>query len=95
MSGRPKGQPKSGGRQKGTLNKATKEIKTAAQKHGAEAVRILAKLMTSADSDSAKISACKELLDRGYGKSAQAITGAEGAPLMPPIIQFVLDENPP
>lgn len=33
------------------------------------------------------------VLDRIEGKPAQAITGAEGAPLLPPIIQFVTDAD--
>lgn len=93
MTGRIKNHPKTGGRKKGTLNKSTVEIKTLAQKHGAEAIGILAVLMKTSDSDTAKISAAKELLDRGYGKAAQSITGPDGVPLMPPVIQFMLDAD--
>lgn len=39
------------------------------------------------------VSALKEIGDRLEGKAAQAITGADGAPLMPPVIQFVADED--
>ena len=70
------------GRKKGQLNKSTKEVKALAQKHGATAIRTLAKLMVSADSDAAKIAACKELLDRAYGKSTQPIAGDPDNPFV-------------
>lgn len=93
QKGRPKGQPKTGGRQKGSLNKATAEVKTLAQQYGKESIDTLAKIMKEGESDASKIAAAKELLDRGYGKSTQAITGADGAPFMPPVVQFVLDAD--
>lgn len=82
------------GRKKGVPNKATAEIKTIAQQYGPQAIAVLAELMMQAQTEQTRVSAAKELLDRGYGKSAQAITGPEGAPLMPPVIQFVLDADP-
>lgn len=84
---------KFGGRQKGSPNKSTLEIKLIAQEHGARAIELLADLMVNAQAESTKVAAAKELLDRGYGKSSQAITGEGGAPLLPPIIQFVIDED--
>jgi len=71
-----------GGRQKGTLNKATKDVKALAQKHGADAIKTLATLAKKADSDAAKIAACRELLDRGYGKASQVIAGDPDTPVM-------------
>lgn len=74
---------KTGGRTKGTPNKVTADIRAAAQKHGEEALVILATIMTTSENDQARIAAAKELLDRGYGKSTQAVemSGPEGAPL--------------
>lgn len=66
------------GRPKGALNKTTAEVKELAQKHGPAAIQTLAKLAKSADSDAAKIAACKELLDRAYGKAAQPVGGGDG-----------------
>lgn len=66
------------GRPKGALNKTTAEVKTLAQKHGPDAIKTLATLAKSADSDAAKIAACKELLDRAYGKAAQPVGGGDG-----------------
>jgi hypothetical protein len=62
-----------GGRQAGTPNKATADIKALAQVHGAKAVKELARLAVEAESESARVAAIKELLDRGYGKSAQKV----------------------
>ena len=59
-----------GGRKKGVPNKVTQTIREAAQKHGKSAIRTLVDLMNDGQNDSVKIQAAKELLDRGYGKSA-------------------------
>lgn len=70
-----------GGRQKGTPNKATSDIKAAARLHGEAAIKRLAHLMQKAESEQAQVAACKELLDRAYGKPAQAIVGDDEAPI--------------
>lgn len=81
----PKGtpRPEGAGRKKGTPNKITADIKALAQEHGATAITILATILTTAESDQAKIAAAKELLDRGYGKSLVGVelTGADGGPM--------------
>ncbi|MGB9151823.1 MAG: hypothetical protein WCD70_01920 [Alphaproteobacteria bacterium] len=64
---------KTGGRTAGTPNKATAEIKAIAGMHSVEVVDILIDLARNADSDAAKVSACKELLDRGHGKASQRL----------------------
>ena len=61
------------GRPKGSLNKATAEIKQAARKHGPDALKVLALLMKNAESEQAQIAAAKEILDRAYGKATQPI----------------------
>jgi len=72
-----------GGRQKGTPNKVTADIKALAQNHGGEAIAMLATILTTSENDSARIAAAKELLDRGYGKSTLPVelTGADGGPI--------------
>jgi hypothetical protein len=67
-----KGQ-KTGGRKAGVPNKATREIKALAQSYGPAAIRELARLAKAADSETARVSAIKELLDRAYGKAPQAV----------------------
>lgn len=61
------------GRPKGALNKSTKDIKALASKHGPDAIARLVTIMSEGDSDTARIAAARELLDRGYGKAAQTI----------------------
>lgn len=66
------------GRPKGALNKSTKDIKALAQKHTPDALFTLASIMKASDSDAARVSAAKELLDRAYGKAPQPQTGEGG-----------------
>lgn len=68
------------GRPKGARNKATAEVKALASKHGPAAIKELSRLATHAESEAARVSAIKELLDRAYGKSVQAVehSGPDG-----------------
>jgi hypothetical protein len=67
------------GRPKNTPNKATRDIKATAATYTVEAVHELAKLagLTSgnpgAESEQARISALKELLDRGHGRPTHSV----------------------
>jgi hypothetical protein len=82
------------GRKKGSLNKTTREIKELAQPYGPAAIDRLALLagllpgQPGADSAVAQIMACRELLDRGYGKATQILAGDEEQPA---VIHFVWD----
>lgn len=76
----PKGQ-RIGGRQKGTPNKSTAAVKAAAQKHTTDALAALVSILRTGQSEQARIAAARELLDRGYGKPAQALTDADGGNL--------------
>lgn len=70
-SGNPGGRPK-----------VLTEVKEAARQHGPAAIKQLATLMVSGDTDAAKIAACRELLDRAYGKAAQPLDGdGDGGPI--------------
>lgn len=70
-----------GGRPKGSLNKATKDIKALAQEYAPAALKELARIATKGKSEAARVSAIKELLDRGFGKSPQVIAGDKDNPL--------------
>ena len=59
---------KSGGRQKGTPNKATAEVRDLALDYGPEAVKELGRLAQEAKSETARISACNSILERAYGR---------------------------
>jgi len=64
---------KTGGRKAGTPNKATAEIRELAQNYGPEALVELARLAKEAVSESARIAAIREILDRAYGRPPLAV----------------------
>jgi hypothetical protein len=61
------------GRPAGSKNKVTPEIKAMAQKHCPEALEMIVQLAQSAENESTRLAAAKELLDRGYGRSRQVV----------------------
>ena len=74
---------KTGGRGKGTPNKATAEIREHAQQYTIEALEGLAQIARTSDSDAAKVAAWKAILDRGHGRPAQShdVSGQVGSPI--------------
>lgn len=71
-----KGGPRpNSGRKKGSPNKVTAEVRSIAQQYGEQAIKMLAEMMIAGDSESARIAAAKEILDRAYGKATQLIEG--------------------
>jgi hypothetical protein len=81
---RPRGLPKTGGRTRGTLNRATASVKVLAQEYTEAAVLALAEIMENREAPpAARVSAASALLDRGHGKPPQAITGPGGSALIP------------
>jgi hypothetical protein len=76
-----------GGRQKGTPNKATADIKALAQDYGPAAIAELARMSgltgePGAQTEAARVACLKELLDRGYGRATQPLTGdGDGSPV--------------
>lgn len=77
-----KPRPKTGGRKKGTPNKATASIKELARQYTTEALEALVGVLRNSETDAAKVSAAKEILDRGYGKATTVVAGDdEGGPI--------------
>jgi hypothetical protein len=75
---------KTGGRTPGTPNKATADIRAAAALHGTAALEALAEIAAGVENPpAARVSAAVALLDRGYGRPAQAVelTGKDGGPV--------------
>jgi Family of unknown function (DUF5681) len=68
-SGNPGGRPKE-----------LDEVKELARTYTERAIERLAEWMDSKD-PKASVAACNSLLDRGWGKSVQAITGKDGGPI--------------
>lgn len=74
---------KTGGRTKGTPNKATKDIKRAidsAADH-VELAKNLYRIALKSDSDAAQVAATKEIWDRRFGKASQVIAGDPENPI--------------
>ncbi len=80
---------KTGGRRKGSLNKASTAIKAAFQKHGDELVKALL-VLTKSDDERVRLGAIQAALDRGWGRPAQAVTGDTGGP-----VQIVVETGVP
>jgi hypothetical protein len=77
------------GRRKGAVTKATYDIRMLARQYCPEALIELARLARKSTSDNARVAAIKELLDRGYGKSPQPLTGEDGSgPIIVEIVRF-------
>lgn len=64
-----------GGRTKGTLNKATLDVRSIARGYAPAVIERLGWLASNAESESSQIAASKEILDRAYGKSPQPMDG--------------------
>jgi len=80
------GKREGAGRKHGSLNKATADIKALAHVYGPDAIFKLATMAgltehQAAESEVVRLGAVRELLDRGYGKAPQALTGADGGAL--------------
>lgn len=84
------------GRPKGAANKTTKAVKATigelARNHADDAIATLVEIARHGQSDSARVAAANALLDRGYGRPAQAmeLTGADGKDLVPEAPKGVL-----
>jgi len=78
-----------GGRTAGVPNKATQSVREFARNYGPEAIRKAAEMaglikdkdgksIGAADSEQVQMTALNTILDRAYGKAAQALTGEGG-----------------
>jgi hypothetical protein len=68
---------KTGGRVKGTPNRLTLCLRELAREHTDTALGVLVQVAKSGESESARVAAANAILDRGYGKPSQVITGDE------------------
>jgi predicted ArsR family transcriptional regulator len=67
------GKREGAGRPKGAVNKATADIREAAQEYSDQALQVLVSVATSSDSDAARVAAANAILDRAHGKPRQAV----------------------
>jgi hypothetical protein len=78
------------GRKPGIPNKATGEIRAMAAVHGPDVIARLVWLSQNKKSPAVAVAACKELLDRGYGKAVQPHSGeTEEGPVIVQVITGV------
>lgn len=78
------GKQKTGGRQKGTPNKATSQVRAAAAKLCPEMLKVLAKIARSEKSeDKDRIDAATTILQYGAGKPTEMVehSGPDGDPI--------------
>lgn len=81
QSGNPSGRPKVVG-----------EVRDLARQHCPEAIQTLVTIMSSAKAqDGARVAAAKEILDRGYGKVTQPISGDDGAPALQVLVRRLVE----
>jgi hypothetical protein len=80
-SGNPSGRPK-----------VVAEVQELARAHTVTALNTLVEIAKSGRTDAARVAAASAILDRGYGKPPQALTGADGKDLIPstPTINLTL-----
>ncbi len=80
-----------GGRTAGTPNKASAPLKLYAGQYTTEAIDGLVTIARAAKMPpAARVMAWREILDRGHGKAAQALTGPDGEG---PIVTRVIHED--
>lgn len=75
------GRREGSGRKKGKLSAAKIELRDLAREHVPTMLKALVDIANNSDSDSARVSAIKEVLDRAYGKAPQAIVGDPENPI--------------
>ena len=61
--------------------KVDKEVQELARKNSKAAIQKLVELMDNAEDERVQMAAADKILDRAWGKPAQAITGEGGGPL--------------
>lgn len=75
------------------MSKAPAEIKSLARAHTESALKTLAGIMNEPKAPAAaRVSAAEALLNRGWGKAVQAITGEDGGPIQVSVVRFTGDE---
>lgn len=86
----PKG-TRIGGRQKGTPNKAGRDLRAIAQKYTPEAIELLVQTMRKGEMPFA-LTAANSLLDRGHGKPAPALPAPPGAQVNAVVYSWLSDD---
>ncbi len=90
----PEEPPKRGGRPRGSLNKATRDVRIAAQKYTQRALTVITRLAEQSNDPRVQLQAAVELLDRAHGKPAQTqlVGGAGGDPVRLQQMQDLMED---
>ena len=72
---------------------AVMDLKSLARTHTELAVQRLAGIARASENESAAVAACGMLLDRGWGKAAQPVTGEDGEGEIRIVIRRLVDED--
>jgi hypothetical protein len=67
------------------------DVRSLARAHTPIVIKTLGGLAVSAESEAVRVSACTVLLDRGWGKAAQPLTGAGGAEPIEVTIRTIIE----
>lgn len=67
------GKREGAGRPKGSVSKATADVRAAAAEFTTDALNVLAQIMRDSESDAARVAAANSILDRGHGKPRQSV----------------------
>lgn len=67
------GKREGAGRPKGAVNKATADIREAAQVYSEQALQVLVNVATAGESEAARVAAANAILDRAHGKPKQSV----------------------
>lgn len=71
------------------MSKAPIEIKSLARAHTEKAIRTLAGIMNQKGAPAAaRVQAANSLLDRGWGKAVQVMSGEDGGPIKVSVVRF-------
>lgn len=71
------------------MSKAPIEIKSLARAHTETAIRTLAGIMNQEEAPAAaRVQAANSLLDRGWGKAVQVMSGEDGGPIKVSVVRF-------
>lgn len=73
------------------MAKAVLEIRSLARSHTVSALKVLAGIMTKEDApEAARVAASRELLDRGWGKATQPVSGEDGGAILHRIERIIV-----
>lgn len=84
------------GRKKGKVSAAKRQLADMAKDHAEQALAILVSIAGTGESESARVSAANAILDRAYGKPAQAlqVSAPDGGPVQIEKIERVIVRPP-